>query len=58
MSSSQEKYLIVIILGKLLHIRMPSGQIPDKPRFLMSGALIFVYKTNKYSSTHSKLCTC
>ena len=29
-----------------------------KPRFLMSGTLIFGNKTNKSSSTHSKLCTC
>ena len=29
-----------------------------KPIFLMSGPLIFGYKTNKNSSTYSKLCTC
>ena len=29
-----------------------------KPRFLMSGTLIFGHKTNKNSSTHFKLCTC
>ena len=29
-----------------------------KPRFLMFGTLIFGYKANKNSATHSKLCTC
>ena len=29
-----------------------------KHRFLMSGTLIYGYKTNKNSSTHSKLGTC
>ena len=39
-------------------IKMWCIDVYGKPRFLMSGTLIFGYKANKNSSTHSKLCTC
>ena len=45
-----------IIFSKLR--TFPENLNLTKPRFLMSGTLIFSYKTNKNSYTHSKLCTC
>ena len=52
-----------ILINKLSHYGINDTNISWfksylKPRFLMSGTLIFGNKTNKSSSTHSKLCTC
>ena len=48
------------MLNKWLDFDLTWGwlRLVCKPRFLMSGTLIFGNKTNKSSSTHSKLCTC
>ena len=39
-------------------IHLDKNNCTVKPRFLMSGTLIFGYKTTQNSSTQSKLCTC
>ena len=55
-----EKYIIDYKTTCLSKIKEPySLKSNTKPRFfLISGTLIFGYKGNKNSATHSKLCTC
>ena len=48
---------VVSFIFSYIYIYIYICIMSKKRRFLMSGTLIFGYKTNKNSFTHSKLCT-